>query len=397
MNDEISDWLASRVDDTPAPMLEDGAVVGEFAIVGFLGRGGSGEVYRGAHRRLKTPVAVKILHRGDAAGRARFEREAALLANHPYRGFPRFFAYGEADGRPYLVTELLEERPLPSNTRDVASFIQKIGAAVGELHALGFVHRDIKPSNILWRAPSEPVLIDLGLAKSVDHVSHPALGTLSVESGRAVGVGTPGYAAPEQFTGGAVGVSADIHALGVLANACFGGNPPKEWAYIIDRATSSIAGRRFGSVEAMCAAIAAATVGRFMFRSALAVGFVPAAACLVWLVVVGMAPLMSAAYRAAVCGTSSLGQELMVVAAGVALTGVIPAGLLRMKKWAMRLAMVVGAFFTVLLLILPCADAEHGYASFASSAKMVLFFWFVPRSLLFLILLFPRVRAVFSR
>ena len=53
MNDEISDWLASRVDDTPSPVLEDGAIVGDFTVVGFLGRGGSGEVYRAEHRLLK--------------------------------------------------------------------------------------------------------------------------------------------------------------------------------------------------------------------------------------------------------------------------------------------------------------------------------------------------------
>lgn len=244
MNDEISDWLANRVDDTPPPVLEDGAIVGDFTVVGFLGRGGSGEVYRGEHRFLKTPVAIKVLHRGDEAGKTRFLREAEILADRQYPGFPRFFAYGEADGRPYLVTELLEERPLPSKEREVAEFIRRVAAAAGELHKLGYVHRDIKPSNILWRSPSEPVLIDFGLAKPVSGEARPVLGALSIENGRAVGVGTPGYAAPEQFVSGEIGFSADIHALGVLANECFGGNPPNSWAQIIRRATSSIRAQR---------------------------------------------------------------------------------------------------------------------------------------------------------
>ena len=398
MGDGFSDWLANRADDTPAPMLADGAVIGDYTIVGFLGRGGSGEVYRGEHRRLKTPVAVKILHRGDAAGRARFEREAEILAKHPCPGFPRFFAYGEADGRLYIVTELLEERPLPSKESEIAEFIRKVAAAVGELHGLGYVHRDIKPSNILWRTSSQPVLIDLGLAKPVSGGGpRPALDTLSVENGSAVGVGTPGYAAPEQFVSGEIGFSADIHALGALANECFGGTPPKRWMPIVDRATCSIPGRRFKSVGDMCAAIAAAAGGRFLFRSVLLTGTVPFAVCLIWSVIVLLSPVMSDGYRQAVCGTAPLWQELAVDIVGAALTGVIPAGLFRMKKWAMRLAMAVGGVFTAMLLLLLFADAEHGYASFQSSGKMVLFFWFVPRSLLFLLLLFPRARVVFSR
>lgn len=251
MNDEISDWLANREDDTPAPMLADGEIVGDYAIVGFLGRGGSGEVYRAEHRLLKMPVALKVLYRGDEAGKARFAREAEILANNQCPGFPRFFSYGEADGRPYLATELLEERPLPSKEGEIAKFIQQVASAVGDLHKLGYVHRDIKPSNILWRiggthsvTSSVPVLIDLGLAKPLSDGHSPNLDTLSIDGGKPVGVGTPGYAAPEQFTGGEIGVSADIHALGVLANECFGGNPPKGWVQIIQRATSSIKAQR---------------------------------------------------------------------------------------------------------------------------------------------------------
>ena len=106
MSDRFAEWLANRKDDTPAPMLSDGATVGDFRIVGFLGRGGSGEVYRAEHRELKFPAAIKVLHRGDETGKARFAREAEILANHPCPRFPRFFAYGESDDRPYLATEL---------------------------------------------------------------------------------------------------------------------------------------------------------------------------------------------------------------------------------------------------------------------------------------------------
>ena len=89
MSDRFAEWLANRKDDTPAPMLSDGATVGDFRIVGFLGRGGSGEVYRAEHRELKFPAAIKVLHRGDEIGKARFAREADILANNSCFGFPR--------------------------------------------------------------------------------------------------------------------------------------------------------------------------------------------------------------------------------------------------------------------------------------------------------------------
>lgn len=258
MSDKFAAWLASRVDDTPAPMLSDGTAVGDFVVVGFLGRGGHGEVYRAEHRELKFPVAVKVLHRGDETGRARFAREAELLAKHPNPGFPRFYAYGEINGHPYLVTELLEERPLPGEDRRVAAFICKVAAAVGELHKLGYVHRDIKPSNILWRADGRdytPVLIDFGLVKRVEEECAPSLDTISIEGGKPVGVGTPGYAAPEQFAGGAVGFATDIHALGVLVNACFDGDLPKEWQVVVQSATSSIKAQRPADIQAFINAV----------------------------------------------------------------------------------------------------------------------------------------------
>ena len=277
MDDDFSNWLANREDDTPAPMLRDGTTVGDFTVVGFLGRGGSGEVYRVEHKLLKTSAALKVLHRGDETSKARFAREAEILCKHPCPGFPRFFMYGETAGHPYLVTELLEERPLPTEERDVALFMRQVAVAVGELHKLGLVHRDIKPSNILWRtegtrsgASAEPVLIDLGLAKPVAEDLQPTLDTLSVDGGKPVGVGTPGYAAPEQFTGGNIGFSADIHALGVLANDCFGGNPPRNWGTIINVATSSIPGRRYRSVADLLAAIAVADGNAVLFRCVLA-------------------------------------------------------------------------------------------------------------------------------
>lgn len=399
MSDEFSDWLANRADDTPVPMLSDGTAVGEFIIVGFLGRGGSGEVYRVEHRLLKVPAALKILHRSDEIGKARFAREAEILFKHPCPGFPRFFAYGEMEGRPYLVTELLEERPLPTKSHEVAAFIRQIASAVSKLHKLGFIHRDIKPSNILWRTsqPAVPVLIDLGLVKPVASNNRPNLGTLSVEGGKAVGVGTPGYAAPEQFTGGDIDFPADIHALGVLANECFGGDPPKRWVPIINAATSSIPRRRYRSIAEFSESIAVAEANVVLFRGVLATSAIPFTACSIWMCIVLLSPLMSAGYQQAVRGTASFSLELATVFIIMAMLSVIPAGLFKFKSWAKKLAMVIGGISTLYLLFMPFADAANGYGSFASSGRLVLFFWFVPRSLTFLLLLFPKIRALFNK
>ena len=404
MDDDFSNWLANREDDTPAPMLRDGTTVGDFTVVGFLGRGGSGEVYRVEHKLLKTSAALKVLHRGDETSKARFAREAEILCKHPCPGFPRFFMYGETAGHPYLVTELLEERPLPTEEHDVALFMRQVAVAVGELHKLGLVHRDIKPSNILWRtegtrsgASAEPVLIDLGLAKPVAEDLQPNLDTLSVDGGKPVGVGTPGYAAPEQFTGGNIGFSADIHALGVLANDCFGGNPPRNWGTIINVATSSIPGRRYRSVADLSAAIAIADGSAVLFRCVLATSAIPLVVCSIWMCIVLLSPLMSAGYQQSVCGSASFVQELTTVAVGVGVLSVIPAGLFKLKKWAKWLAMAVGAVLGLFLLFLPLADAEHGYGSFDSSAKLVLFFWVVPRCATFFLLLSAKVRSLFNR
>ena len=106
---------------------------------------------------------------------------------------------------------------------------------------------------------------------------------------------------------------------------------------------------------------------------------------------------MSDEYRQAVCGTAAFWQELAAVAVSVMLTSVIPAGLIKMKKWVMRIAMLEGALFTLFLLCMPFAGAGHGYSSYTSSGRLVLFLWFVPRSATFLLLLPPKIRALFNR
>ena len=249
--------------------FQDGAVFGNWRVTAFIGKGGSGEVYRAVHVSLGTSAALKVLVRNESRDRERFVREARLLSELKSASFPQFFEYGDANGYAYLVMELLEPGNLPSGDRDVARFLRQVCDAVAELHARGIVHRDIKPSNILWRTvvgrdhrarrtgravaprPPVPVLADLGLAKDI---ATPDIGN-PISDITIGGVGTPGYGAPEQMERGEASVASDIHALGVLADRCFDGKPPKTWRRIIERATSSIPERRYQSVDAFRRAI----------------------------------------------------------------------------------------------------------------------------------------------
>ncbi len=237
------------------PVTSVGSIIGGWKVLAFLGRGGSAEVYRAENEAAGIVGALKILYRADDKTRARFRREAQLSAELPGAAFPKFYGAGEDSGRLYLAEELLEPMELPRDDAAVARYVLGVARAVEELHKRGFVHRDIKPRNVMMRpSTGECVLIDLGLAKE-DDTLRSQNDTLSVVDGHAVGVGTPGFSAPEQFAGGKIGVAADIHALGVLANVCFDGKPPSSWTRIIRRSTSSIPEQRYATVAEFARAV----------------------------------------------------------------------------------------------------------------------------------------------
>jgi len=154
---------------------------------------------------------------------------------------------------------------LPSADAAVAAYVLQVAAAVKALHVQGMVHRDIKPQNVMRRANGERVLIDFGAVKEFERRPTSSGATVTLVDGKAVGVGTPGYAAPEQFNGGAVSPATDVHALGMLVNACFGGKPPRAWERIVARATSSIPERRFADVDAFTKAVRRRSRPRHLF------------------------------------------------------------------------------------------------------------------------------------
>ena len=256
MEDDFDKWLAGRENDGTAGggNLPPGTLVGDYKIVELIGHGGFADVFR-AEGKNGEEVAIKMLHMLDGKSRARFVRESEILSQIRHRNMPRLLGFGSLGNRPYMVTELLDRFALLDSDRKVAAFLRQIMSATEELHRRGFIHRDIKPANILSRADGTPVLIDFGLASPISAAKREKEG-LSVYGGNKVAVGTVGYSAPEQFTGLPAGREADVHAIGALIYACYGGEMPRCWRHVYLVATTSNPRSRYQSVAELRRAVA---------------------------------------------------------------------------------------------------------------------------------------------
>lgn len=243
-------------------LFRDGEVVGKWRVCNLIARGGNGEVYRVVHAHTKAEAALKILFQQDSISRKRFELESEILqkiasyTSHATRYFPHFLDSGEATDKrmPYVVIEYLHAYELPSQDRQVADFMVKMCSAITELHKNGYLHRDLKPGNIMRRDNGDPVLIDFGLATTIDAAAVTIDQRVSFSDGKFYGVGTIGSTAPEQSCGRAT-VRSDVYALGSLANDCFRGEPPANWGPIIRRALSPKEEFRYHDPLALAAAI----------------------------------------------------------------------------------------------------------------------------------------------
>src|SRR6266576_1958387 len=155
--------------------LLEGTRLGPYEVIGLLGAGGMGEVYRARDPRLGRNVAIKILPAAfstDADRLWRFEREARAVASLNHPNICTIHDIGEHEGHRYLVMELLEGMTLSSTletgplpTNQLLDFAIQIADALDAAHGAGIIHRDLKPANIFVTKRGEAKLLDFGLAK----------------------------------------------------------------------------------------------------------------------------------------------------------------------------------------------------------------------------------------
>jgi serine/threonine-protein kinase len=200
-------------------------LAGRYRIVGLLGRGGMGEVYRADDLKLGQPVALKFLPEAlarDGAALARFHREVRVARQLAHPNVCRVYDIGEADGRHFLSMEHIDGEDLASLLRRIGrlpsdkavEIARQLCAGLAAAHDSGVLHRDLKPANIMVDGRGKARITDFGLA-----------GLAGEFRDKEVSAGTPAYMAPEQLAGKEVTVKSDIYSLGLVLYEVFTGKP----------------------------------------------------------------------------------------------------------------------------------------------------------------------------
>jgi photosystem II stability/assembly factor-like uncharacterized protein/tRNA A-37 threonylcarbamoyl transferase component Bud32 len=209
-----------------------------FEVLGVLGHGGMGLVYRARQVNLNREVALKQVLSGAharAEETARFRREAEAVARLQHPNIVHVYDIIEVEGCLYCSLELVEGGSLdrrlaggPQPPREAAGLVEVLARAMHHAHQRGIVHRDLKPANVLLTADGTPKVTDFGLAKRLDQATqHTPDGAM---------LGTPSYMAPEQARGDvkAIGPATDVYALGVILYELLTGRRPFRAATLYD-------------------------------------------------------------------------------------------------------------------------------------------------------------------
>jgi hypothetical protein len=225
---------AARREGPGAP-VEPESVAG-YEILGVLGRGGMGVVYKAMDLRLKRVVALKMILAGGHAGAhelARFKTEAEAIARLQHPGIVQIYEVGEHNGLPYFALEYCPGGSLhhklggtPLAPTEAAALVEKLARAMQAAHAKGVIHRDLKPGNVLLAEDGTPKVTDFGLARKLDEAGQTQTGAV---------MGTPSYMAPEQASGNKdTGPACDVYSLGAILYECLTGRPPFKAATLME-------------------------------------------------------------------------------------------------------------------------------------------------------------------
>jgi serine/threonine protein kinase len=201
-----------------------------YRILGELGRGGMGVVYKALQLRADREVALKVMLHSDHArdeesSRFMVEAKAAARLQHP--NIVQIYEVGESGDTPYFTLEFVEGGTLSRrmakqmlSVKESATMMLTLSQAMAYAHSKGVIHRDLKPANILVTKEGSPKIADFGLARRTDDISHLTIdGTI---------LGTPNYMSPEQASGKQteIGPLADVYTLGAILYEMLTGRPP---------------------------------------------------------------------------------------------------------------------------------------------------------------------------
>ncbi len=217
----------------------------DYEIVGRLGEGGMGQVFRAVHKIMKRPVAIKVMHRqyaSDPESRKRFEREVQAISRLSHPNIVTAHDARERNGILYLVTELVTGEDLahmvkrkgPLRPRDAMFYSLHAARGLKYAHQCGIIHRDIKPGNLLVENRKTVKVLDLGLARLLgdDHPDN-ASNSLLTHSGSVLGTAT--YMAPEQARDPLrADERSDIYSLGCTLFFLLTGAPPYQCNSAVD-------------------------------------------------------------------------------------------------------------------------------------------------------------------
>jgi serine/threonine-protein kinase len=222
---KVERLVTEDVGDVSDPDPMNGVRVGSWRLLGAIGRGGMGTVYRAerADGHYQQEVAVKLLRSDlrDAAAIERFRTERQVLAHLSHPNIARLLDGGiTTGGTPYLVMEIVDGVPITewcvANALELSARLRLFRVAceaVQHAHRALVVHRDLKPSNIFVSVAGDVKLLDFGLAKLLDPVGWESGASVTRAEMRML---TPEYAAPEQRQGGPTTTATDVYALGVV-------------------------------------------------------------------------------------------------------------------------------------------------------------------------------------